>query len=141
RDSRIGGNLNGVWNMVFSGVEGAPAQSFPNPPYTTLDTSPVTREKPYLYVDSSGDYNVFVPALRHNSRGATWSGGPTPGSSVPLSRFYVAKPGDSAATLNTALSQGLNLLFTPGIYHLDQTINVDRPDTVVLGIGYPTLIP
>ncbi|MEU4826831.1 discoidin domain-containing protein [Actinomadura sp. NPDC023710] len=141
RDSRIGGNLNGVWNMVFSGVEGAPAQSFPNPPYTTLNTSPVTREKPYLYTDASGAYGVFVPALRRDSRGTTWSGGSTPGSSIPLSQFYVAKPGDSAATINAALGQGLNLLFTPGVYHLGQTINVTRPGTVVLGIGYPTLVP
>ncbi|MEU9872549.1 discoidin domain-containing protein [Actinomadura sp. NPDC048021] len=141
RDSRIGGNLNGVWNMVFSGVEGAPAQSFPNPPYTTLNTSPVTREKPYLYVDASGAYSVFVPALRRDSRGTTWAGGSTPGSSIPLSRFYVARPGDSAATINAALGQGLNLLLTPGVYHLGQTINVTRPDTVVLGIGYPTLVP
>jgi hypothetical protein len=141
RDSQIGGWLNGVWNMTFSGVAGAPAQGFPNPPYTTLDTSPVTREKPYLYVDSAGAYNVFVPALRTNSRGTTWSGGSTSGSSLPLSQFYVAKPGVSAATINAALAAGLNLLFTPGIYHLNQTINVTRPDTVVLGIGYPTLIP
>jgi hypothetical protein len=141
RDSQIGGNLNGVWNNVFSGVVGAPAQSFPNPPYTTLDTSPVTREKPYLYVDSSGAYNVLVPSLRTNSRGTTWSGGSTPGTSIPLSQFYVAHPSDSAATLNQALAQGLNLLFTPGVYHLSQTINVTRPDTVVLGIGYPTLVP
>ncbi|MGN5637508.1 discoidin domain-containing protein, partial [Streptomyces sp. AC154] len=34
RDSSIGSWGNGVWNMTFSGVEGAPAQSFPNPPYT-----------------------------------------------------------------------------------------------------------
>ncbi|CAM5459718.1 hypothetical protein STENM327S_05192 [Streptomyces tendae] len=32
RDSSVGGWLNAVWNMVFSGVEGAPAQSFPNRP-------------------------------------------------------------------------------------------------------------
>jgi hypothetical protein len=141
RDSQLGGWLNGVWNMTFSGVVGAPAQSFPNPPYTTLNNSPVTREKPYLYVDSGGAYNVFVPSLRTNSRGTTWSGGSTPGSSIPLSQFYVAKPGDSAATINAALSGGLNLLFTPGIYHLNQTINVTRANTVVLGLGYPTLIP
>jgi hypothetical protein len=141
RDSQIGRWLNGVWNMTFSGVVGAPAQSFPNPPYTTLDTSPVTREKPYLYLDSAGAYNVFVPSLRTNSRGTTWSAGPTPGSSIPLTQFYVAKPGDSAATINAALASGLNLLFTPGIYRLNQTINVTRANTVVLGIGYPTLIP
>jgi len=55
------------WNMVFSGVQGAPGNTFPNPPYTTLNTSPVIAEKPYLYVDNAGGYNVFVPALRNNS--------------------------------------------------------------------------
>jgi hypothetical protein len=141
RDSQIGGWGNGVWNMVFSGVNGAPAQSFPNPPYTTLNTSPVTREKPYLYVDSSNNYNVLVPNLRNNSSGTTWSGGSTPGTSIPLSQFYVAHPGDSAATINAALSSGLNLLFTPGVYHVSQTINVTRANTVVLGLGYATIIP
>jgi F5/8 type C domain len=141
RDSQIGGWGNGVWNMVFTGVAGAPAQSFPNPPYTTVSNSPVTREKPFLYVDSSGAYRVFVPALRHNSQGTTWSGGSTAGSSLPLSQFYVAKPSDSAATLNQALAQGLNLLFTPGVYKIDQTLNVTHADTVVLGLGYATLVP
>jgi hypothetical protein len=141
RDSQIGGWGNGVWNMVFSGVAGAPAQSFPNPPYTVLNNSPVTREKPYLYVDSSNNYNVLVPSLRTNSRGTTWASGSTPGTSIPLSQFYVAHPGDSAATINAALSSGLNLLFTPGIYHVSQSINVTRANTVVLGLGYATIIP
>ncbi|MFN2138772.1 MAG: adenylyl cyclase, partial [Candidatus Promineifilaceae bacterium] len=55
RNSSIGGWSNGVWNQVFSGVEGAPPTSFAAtpydpppypPPYTTLDTSPITRERP-----------------------------------------------------------------------------------------------
>ncbi|WP_327185998.1 coagulation factor 5/8 type domain-containing protein [Streptomyces sp. NBC_01334] len=141
RDSAIGSWLNGVWNMVFSGVEGAPAQSFPNPPYTTLDTTPVSREKPFLYVDGGGAFRVFLPAKRTDARGVTWGNGTPRGSSLPLSRFYVAKPGVSAATLNQALAQGLNLLLTPGIYHLDRPIQVNRADTVVLGLGYATLIP
>jgi hypothetical protein len=44
RDSSLNGWSNGVWNQVFAGVEGAPAQSFPSPPYTTLATNPVSRE-------------------------------------------------------------------------------------------------
>ncbi|MEV6966246.1 discoidin domain-containing protein [Hamadaea sp. NPDC051192] len=141
RDSQIGSWGNGVWNMVFSGVQGAPAQAFPNPPYTTLATTSVSREKPYLYLDASGAYRVFVPSLRTNASGTTWANGSTPGTSIPLTQFYVAQPTDSAATLNLALAQGLNLLFTPGVYHLNQTINVTRADTVVLGLGYATLIP
>ncbi|WP_406099141.1 discoidin domain-containing protein [Streptomyces sp. NBC_01013] len=139
RDSSIGSWGNGVWNMTFSGVENAPAQSFPNPPYTTLDTTPVSREKPFLYLDGN-DYKVFVPAKRTNARGVSWNGTPQ-GESIPLSQFYVVKPGATAATINAAVQQGLHLLFTPGVYHVDQTINIDRANTVALGLGLATIIP
>jgi hypothetical protein len=146
RDSSIGSWSNGVWNQVFSGVKGAPPQSFSTvpydpPPYTTLDTSPVTREKPFLYVDSADHYNVMVPALRENSSGTSWSDGAAAGTSIPIDDFFIAKPSDSVRTINDALSAGRNLIFTPGIYHLDHTIKVKRADTVVLGLGNPTLIP
>jgi hypothetical protein len=146
RNSNIDGWTNGVWNQVFSGVAGAPAQCFPevspcSGPYTTLASSPVTREEPYLYVDSAGNYNVFVPAVQRNSSGTTWAGGATPGSSIPIEKFFVAQPGDSVAEINAALLFGKNLILTPGIYNLDHSILVPYPDTVVLGIGFPTLIP
>jgi len=142
RDSNVGQWFDGVWNTVFSGVAGAPAQSFPAPPYTTLATTPVSREKPYVYIDSGGKYRVFVPSLRTNSSGATWSANSqTPGTSIAMSRFYVAKPGDTAATINAALASGLNLLFTPGVYPIDQTIAITRAGTVVLGLGFATLQP
>jgi hypothetical protein len=146
RNSKLDGWTNGVWNQVFSGVVGAPAQCFPaqascGGPYTTLATSPVTREAPYLYVDSAGHYNVFVPSVQRNTVGTTWAGGATPGSSIPIEKFFIARPADSAATINAALGSGRNLILTPGIYHLNQSIEVTRPDTVVLGLGFPTLIP
>src|SRR6185437_10047547 len=50
RNSNLDGWTNAVWNQVFAGTIGAPAQSFPNPPYTTLDTNPASRERPFLYV-------------------------------------------------------------------------------------------
>ncbi|MFF4318982.1 discoidin domain-containing protein [Streptomyces sp. NPDC001568] len=140
RDSSIGGWSNAVWNQVFSGTQGAPAQSYPNPPYTTLDTTPVSREKPFLYLDGN-EYKVFVPAKRTNARGTSWGNGAPQGTSIPLNRFYVVKPGASAATINQALAQGLHLLFTPGVHHVDRTIQVNRPDTVVLGLGLATIIP
>jgi hypothetical protein len=141
RDSNFGSWSGSVWNMVFSGVNGAPAQSFPSPPMTTLASTPVSRDVPYLYVDSAGNYHVFEPSLRTNASGPSWASGPTPGTSVPMSQFFVADPSMSAATINTALSQGCNLLFTPGVYNLNQTLNVTHADTTILGIGFPTLIP
>lgn len=119
---------------------GRPRAELPRPSYTTLDTTPVSREKPFLYLDGER-YRVFLPALRRNARGVTWGNGTPRGTSLPLERFYVAQPGDSAATLNRALEQGLHLLLTPGVYHVDQPVRVNRPDTVVLGLGYATLVP
>ncbi len=154
RNSKIGGWSNGVWNQVFSGVQGAPDQCFPqvldnskNPPavvcgpYTTLPTSPITREKPFLYSDAAGKYAVFVPAVRHNSVGPSWTNGPAAGTSISIDKFYVAKPGDSVKKINKELENGKHLLLTPGVYHLDRAIKVKRADTVVLGLGFATLIP
>jgi hypothetical protein len=140
RNSQIGGWSNGVWNQVFSGVDGAPSEAgFPNPPYTTLATTPVSREKPYLFVDGDGNYNVRVPSAQTNSRGISWGNGITPGRTIPLRDFYLARPGDSIAKIDAALATGKNLLLTPGIYDVGRSIWVKRPDTVVLGIGHATL--
>jgi len=139
RDSTIGGWSNAVWNQVFAGVNGAPTQSFPNPPYTTLTSDPASREKPYLYVDAANGYRVFIPDSRTNSVGTTWENGQTPGHSIALSDFFVARPTDSVKTINSQLARGKNLLFTPGVYDIGDSITVKRPDTIVLGLGLPTL--
>ena len=141
RNSDVGaGWSNYVWNQVFSGDLAAPAQQFGGgAAYTTLAKTPVSKEKPYLYVDGAGTWNVFVPSAQKNSVGTTWANGHTPGTSVPLRDFFVAKPSDSVSTINAALARGLDLLLTPGVYNLDSPIKVKRVDTVVLGLGMATL--
>jgi hypothetical protein len=146
RNSSIGSWSNGVWNQVFAGVTGAPAQCFPaqttcGGPYTTLATNPESREKPFLYFDSNNNYRVYVPAAQFNSSGPTWTAGQTPGKSLPISTFFIAKPTDSAQTINNALARGKNLIFTPGIYNVSKTIRITRPDTIVLGMGLATISP
>jgi hypothetical protein len=141
RNTEWGSWSGSNWNMVFVGAKNAPAGNFPNPPYTRVDQTPQVREKPFLYVDAAGAYKVFVPALRANSSGTTWAGGAPAGTSIPLDQFYIAKPGATAADMNAALAQGKNLLITPGVYHVNQPLNVTRPDTVVLGLGLATIMP
>lgn len=138
RDSSISRWSNAVWNQVFSGVQGAPAQSFPNPPYTTLAATPAAREKPYLVQGNKG-MSVVEPSAKANSSGAGWATDGSPGRSIPLSDFFVAKPGDSISRINAALAGGRNLLLTPGVYSVDQSIRVKRAGTVVLGLGLATL--
>jgi hypothetical protein len=143
RDSVLDGWSNGVWNQLFTGTVNAPAQCFPagacGGPYTTLASTPVSKEKPYLYVDGSGNWNVFVPSARTDARGTSWSSGRTAGNPAPLSTFYIARPSDSVDTINHALDRGQNLLFTPGVYSVDNTIEIKRPGTIVLGLGLATI--
>jgi len=141
RNSALGNWKGSNWNMVFVGTEGAPANSFPDPPYTTVDAAPVIREKPFLFVDARGAWKVFVPALRSNAEGTTWVSGKPRGAARPLSEFVIVKPGTSAATMNGALARKKSLIITPGVYHLDSPLHITRPNTIVLGLGLATLIP
>ncbi|WP_456319413.1 RICIN domain-containing protein [Lentzea tibetensis] len=141
RNTEWGSWTGSNWNMVFVGARNAPSTSFPTPPYTTVATTPLVREKPFLQIGSDGQYSVFVPSLRANTSGTSWSSGAAAGSSIPLSQFYVAKPGTSAATINAQLAQGKHLLLTPGVHRVSEPIRVTRPDTVVLGLGLATVMP
>ncbi|MBM2615957.1 adenylyl cyclase [Actinoplanes sp. LDG1-06] len=140
RNSKVDNWSNAVWNQVFAGVEGAPSDAtFPDPPYTTLEKTPLSREKPFLFVDAKGKYNVRVPSAHRNTSGVSWDEDMTSGRTIPLSDFFVAKPSDPEWLINAQLLLGKNLLFTPGVYNIDQSIHVLRPNQVVLGIGHATL--
>jgi hypothetical protein len=150
RNSNLDGWSNAVWNQVFCGDPGAPAQSFasdsgdPGGPnsYTTLATCPVTEEAPFLQVGAGGQWSVFVPSVQDKTSGTSWSATTsTPGTAVPVSRFFIASPASDVTKINKALAAGENLIFSPGVYHLNTTIRVLRANTVVLGLGFATLVP
>ncbi|URN95126.1 MAG: discoidin domain-containing protein [Candidatus Pristimantibacillus lignocellulolyticus] len=128
-----------LWNMVLVGDKNPQPNTFPSPAITTIEKAPVIKEKPYLYTDGT-DYKVFVPSLQKDRKGVSWENGSTPGTSRDVaSDFYIAQPGVTASTINAQLNNGKSLIFTPGIYHFDDTINVTKPNTVVLGLGLATI--
>jgi hypothetical protein len=130
------------WNMVFVGCENPPAGEWPQKAVTRIQRTPLIREKPYLTIE--GDrWFVKVPPLRRGpTSGLSWEKGDAPGEALPIESFHVAKAGsDTAASINAALRAGKQLLVTPGIYSLDDTLVVSRPNTVVLGLGFPSLVP
>ena len=140
RSSELGSWTGSNWNMVFVGTGNAPVQSFPDPPYTTVATAPVIREKPFLSIDARGAWQVFVPALRVNASGTTWGARGAPGVAHPIGEFVIARPGTSVAAMNDALAHGKHLIITPGIYHLDAPLHVTRANTIVLGLGLATFV-
>jgi hypothetical protein len=142
RNSSIGSWEGGNWNKVFIGVEGAPNDTWPDQPTTIIDKTPVIREKPFLTYDESGAYAVFVPALRRESSGPSWMNRDEKGELIPIASFHIAYPDqDNASSINQALNEGKHILFTPGIYKIYETLTITKPNTVILGLGLPTLIP
>lgn len=141
RNSHIAQWDGAAWNSVLVGVVGAPADdsTFPDPAITAMQSNPASREKPYLYVDESGEYHVHVPSFSTATSGVSWLTGVTPGRSIPISDFFVAEPSSTVSDMNSALKSGKHLLFSPGQYNVGETIIVDQADTVVLGIGIATL--
>lgn len=142
RNSSIGSWEGGNWNRVFVGVEGAPNDSWPDKPTTLIDKSPVVREKPFLTFTESGEYAIFVPALLRETSGPSWVNRDEEGELIPITSFHIAYPDkDNATSINQALADGKHILFTPGIYEINKTLTVTKPNTVMLGLGLPTLIP
>jgi hypothetical protein len=142
RNTQWGSWTGHVWNMVFVGIPAnLPGGTWPDTPNTFVNPTPISREKPFLFLDGA-NYAVYVPALRTNTSGITWATGQTQGTSVPIDQFFIARAGvDGAASINAALAQGKHILLTPGIYGLNDTIRVNNPNTIVMGIGLATLRP
>lgn len=110
--------------------------------FTNIEKTKKIAEKPFLYIDDAGKYQVFVPAVKENTKGTSWSEtGMGEGKDVSLDTFYIAKPTDTAKKINEQLDAGKNIYFTPGIYHAEETIKVTKADTILLGTGLATIIP
>ena len=147
RNSDLDGWSNAVWNQVFVGDSGAPATTFASnsgdlggpASYTTLANAPISEEEPFLQADDSGNYSVFVPSPQTNTSGAVWDAGA--GTTLPISNFFIATPSTSVSLINLELLLGKNLILTPGVYDLKAPIEVMRKNTVVLGMGFATLVP
>ena len=117
RDSTVNKWDGGVWNVVTTGVVGAPPSHCSDVapgPFTTVETTPTISEKPYITITSNGQFMLQIPPLKTDSKGSTFE---TSGTvSVPFSDVYVTSPDDSAAKINQKLSAGLHIVFTPGLY-------------------------
>jgi hypothetical protein len=123
-------------------VKGAPESEWAKTPTTVVEKAPILRDKPVLYWTEQGTFAIFVPELQKETSGVTWNSGIESGKSISSQDCYIAKAKtDNAQSINQALREGKHLILTPGIYELDEPIQINNANTVVLGLGLPTLIP
>jgi len=144
----------GGWNLAYQGVEFGSkvdltlhSDNWENSGergyVSRIETTPVIREKPFLFYDS-GRYKVFKPALRvPNSHGISYSRKEMGKGDIYdlLDDFFVVKPGTAATEMNKNLEAGKHLFITPGIYELSEPLHIKKANTIVLGTGLATLIP
>lgn len=139
------------YNYCFQGVELGPGVDMDTyrdnwaegGNVTFIPTTPVIREKPFLFLGDDGRYKVFRPALRRDSKGLSYTRTSMgEGEVFDVERdFFVARPGVTAKELNRQLRRGRHLLFTPGMFTLEEPLRITRDGTIVLGLGLATLIP
>ena len=134
------------WNIVFAGIEEgkAPAETWPVKTYTDAGIVEKIQEKPFLVYEEERGFGVYVPAVRENCAGVSWSDAEAlkQGKFIPIDAFHIAKAdADTADTLNQALAEGKHLFFTPGIYYLEKELVVEQDHKLLLGTGLATLVP
>ncbi len=137
------GCSGGMWNVVSLGVIGAPENNWPDKPYLSIENTPFIREKPFLAINDRNKLVVKVPELSSKVHGISWISQQNKDTlEIYISDFYIANPSvDNSKTINAALQQGKNVLFIPGIYKLENSLQVLKPGTMLLGLGFPSLIP
>lgn len=128
------GAMGGSYNMVWQGCVNPPQSNEIN---SLIPTTPIIREKPFLFIDNDGEYKVFVPSWQKDRMGTSWSSTDMGEGEIQdlLTDWYVVKEGDTDVEINTALKAGKNIFFTPGHYALNAPIQVNRKDAILLGAG------
>ena len=128
------GAMGGSYNMVWQGCLNPPEADQINSP---IKTTPIIREKPYLFIDNDGEYKVFIPNWQKDRVGVSWNSKEMGKGKTQdlLKEWYVAKEGDTEVQINSALKAGKNVFFTPGHYSLNAPIQVNRKDAILLGTG------
>ena len=140
------GTSGGAWGMVYVGCSGQvpePAKgNATSAAITVVETPPVRVEKPYVAMQTDGHtFELRVPQATYDKADAV----------RPLihgdleeardfSRVRVATSTDSTASLQEALDAGKDLVLSPGIYPLAQTLQIRMDHQVILGLGLATLV-
>jgi len=135
RNVNLGSGVTGSnKNYVFVGSSGAPASSADGT-ITNIASTPRAGGAPYLSEDA-GQWSIKVPLPRKNVVGYS----PAAVSTISFSDVFVAREGDTAAQINSAIATKKALLLTPAIYGLESAITIQKSNFVVLGLGFATLV-
>jgi len=136
--------FGGAWNIVLANNQATfTAEQLSGaawPPFTIIQQLPLIIEKPFLVYTNKSWAIMVPPAIRNPKLGVNWTNN---GSRISIDNIYIASPQgknvDDATLINQALAQGKSIILTPGEYNIYSSLQVTTANTVILGIGLPTL--
>ena len=80
-------------------------------------------------------FSIVKPDLFNNASGLLEVAG------KKLSNVFIVNAHTSIKTINRKLADGVNLIFSPLIYYFDEPVRITQSETVVVTLGYATIIP
>lgn len=147
---------NGAWSLVFVDCvgEGVPSSNTANnvqrnPAISVVHNPRVTVEKPFIAMENDGTYKLRVPAPRFRHEAAL--GPDLDGESDSVRDFSAVRVAVADQTegvpdlcvaqkINQALAEGKDVVLSPGVYHLSESLRVTHNSQVILGLGLATLL-
>ena len=143
RNSEFKQTDGGSWNLYFIGCNSDIApNNCPVNNNTTLVTStpeipgPITAAPRFLY-QSDGRISIIKPKIYTNSSGILANSE----DDEELTNVFIVNSQTDIQTINEKLAAGIHLIFSPFIYSFSEPIRITRSGTVVLGLGYATIVP
>jgi hypothetical protein len=76
--------------------------------------------------------------MKTNSKGSNFDTSGT--TTIPFEHVYVTSTTDDASIINSKLEQGLHIVFSPGMYYINQPLVVPNHNQILLGLGLATLV-
>ena len=144
RNCEFNTTINGVWNMVYLGCKNNPianctAVDSIKPTNVVVEKTPEIVDKPIIFFED-GKYKILINNTKlTNTIGVNWDS-----DKITLDvceDCYVADPSSTSSDINKYIDAGKHILFTPGIYNnLNGCIYVNKPNIILLGLGFPTLV-
>lgn len=148
------GAEHGAWSLVFVGCTGNVPQENDGMklgPSISVENDPGIRvEKPYITMLPDNQLELRVPAPTYGNDASGPSFVDMKEDIRNFRRVKLAVPSNSEnsndaavenhSILQKALNEGKDLVLSPGIYPLSDSLEVKRDNQVILGLGYATLI-
>jgi hypothetical protein len=146
RNSTFDSFVDPLWNQVLVGcnLSVKPAECCikegSGKTLLYIEQTPVISEKPYLVQTDSKKIKVLSiikPPKQTNSSGQSL----TPiNNSVEIKEdgYFIAIPGVTSTVINEQLQKKKDIIFCPGIYYLEETINLKGQ--LLFGLGVPRII-